>query len=74
MSAIYDYFEDGILLPDKTAKWLANYSYVCLTCKSKGLKKNLEDYTYKCDISKSFFKEIKVFKFNYILIKKILQI
>lgn len=52
MSAIYDFFEEGILLPDKTSKGLDNYSYVCLACKSKGLKKKVEDYTYKCDTSK----------------------
>ena len=52
MPAIYDFFEESILLPDKTSKGLDNYSYVCLACKSKGLKKKVEDYTYKCDTSK----------------------
>lgn len=53
MSAIYDCFEEGILLPDKTLKGLDNYSYVCLTCKSKGLKKNVDEFTYKCDAKKT---------------------
>jgi hypothetical protein len=64
MSPIDDYFEDGILLPDKIEKGLANYSYVCLLCKAKGLKTNLEYNTYKWYLSKSFFKVIKVFKFD----------
>jgi hypothetical protein len=51
MSAIYDFYEEGILLPDKTPRGLDNYSYVCLTCKSKGLKKNPEEFTYRCDAS-----------------------
>ena len=49
MSAIYSFYEDGILLPEKTPKGFNNYSYFCKTCREKGLKKNVEDFTYKCD-------------------------
>ena len=51
MSAIYDFYEKGILLPQKSGYGVNNYSYVCLSCKNRGIKKDEEDIKIKCEKS-----------------------
>ena len=38
-SLIYDYYEEGVLFPEKTPAGVDNYSYVCKLCKAVGRKK-----------------------------------
>ena len=40
--SIYDYYEEGVLLAEKTSTGGNNYSYVCKLCKKLGRKKNGE--------------------------------
>ena len=41
-SLIYHYYEEGVLLEEKTATGQDNYSYVCKLCKKMGRTKNGE--------------------------------
>ncbi len=40
MSVIYDFYEKSILLPQKSGNEVDNYSYVCVSCKKRGVKKD----------------------------------
>ena len=51
MTVIYDFYEKGILLPQKSGNGVDNYSYVCLSCKKRGVKKDGEDIKIKCEKS-----------------------
>ncbi len=46
-SLIYEYYEAGILIPEKTASGFKNYSYVCKLCKQLGRTKNEEEIRIK---------------------------
>ena len=48
-SLIYEYYEEGVLLIEKTATGVDNYSYVCKLCKAAGRKKNGEFIKIKND-------------------------
>ena len=49
MSTIYEFFEPGVLLSEKTRTGHDNYSYVCLTCKNRGIRKDGEEIKIKCE-------------------------
>jgi len=51
MSVIYDFYEKGIFLPQKSGNAVDNYSNVCLSCKKRGVKKDGEDIKIKCEKS-----------------------
>jgi hypothetical protein len=47
MSVIYDFYEKGILLPQKSGNEVDNYSYVCVSWKKRGVKKDGDDIKIK---------------------------
>jgi|LakMenEpi03Aug12_release.lakeMendotaPanAssembly.Ray.scaffolds.fasta_scaffold3690103_1 hypothetical protein len=49
MSSIYEFFEPGVLLAEKTKTGHDNYSYVCRSCKNKSFKKDGEEIKIKCE-------------------------
>ena len=53
MSLIYNYFEEAVLLPDKTSNGKKVYEYVCKSCKLAGkTKSNGKELAIRCDESR----------------------
>ena len=44
MNTIYDFYEEGILLPEKTAAGNENYVYLCKLCKNVNKKGKHGEY------------------------------
>ena len=61
MSSIYDFYEEGLLLSEKTGNGVENYQYVCKLCKKLNRKcKNGEPIRIKQEKGNMWLSKLEI--------------